>query len=397
MLELALHAAGPMTTRQLCSLGAEVVRVETSKPPLCASRLYPSLEIPGAINDTLNSGKKSLSLDVSTARGQELFPKLAAVSDIYVSNLRAEVLHKWGVDYPALKKVNPKLIMLFLPAMGLVGPYAKYKAYGATIQAICGQMEFSGFPDEPPSFSNTVFADWLSPQYADLCIISALHYRKKTGKGIFIELPLYETGVMLLGHSMLEYTVNKRVVSRTGNRHPFAAPHGVYRCQGDDRWCAITVFTPAEWEGFCKVVGNPSWTRDAKFAAITERLKHQKELDSLVEQWTAGHTAEEVMDMMQKAGVPAGIVYKGQDLAESKHLWERGFYKEGPRYPPPATKGTPPAGTALGLQVPIIFSETPRQGGPGPRIGEDNEYVCKKLLGLTGEQIEQLEKEKVLI
>lgn len=397
VLELGLHVVGPLAARQLACLGAEVIRVETSKPPLCAGRLFPSLEIPGAMYDSVGSGKKSLSLDISTSKGQKLFLRLIEKSDIYVSNLRAEALRKWGVDYPAVKARKPDVIMIFQPAMGTVGPYSTYKGYGTTMQAICGQMDFSGFPGEPPAFSNTTFADWLAPQYACLCAIRALEYRRKTGKGMFIEVPLYESGVTLLGPSILEYTVNNRIVSRTGNRHPFAAPHGIYRCKGDDRWCAITVFTLEEWASFCNVIGNPPWTRERKFAAVTERLKHQDELDRLVAEWTSHHAAEEVMHLMQKAGVPAGVVYRGEDLAESKHLWERGFYRETPRYPPPATKGTPAAGTTLAMELPIILSETPRQFTPGRRIGEDNYYVCGTLLGMTGQEIEELEKESVLI
>ena len=209
-----------------------------------------------------------------------------------------------------------------------------------------------------------------------------------------------DTGVVTAGPALLDYQANNVLPVRMENRDPHAAPHGAYPCKGHDRWCLIAVFTEKEWESFCGVIGNPAWTRQPEFATLADRLENVHELDRRVAEWTAERDAIEVMEMMQVAGVPAGIVAQGQDLSQSEHLKSRGYYKE-TRYIVPefGKSGSewPEADPVMCISEPIHFSDTPCRFEPMPMIGQDNEYVYGELLGMSHDQIEALRSEGILV
>jgi benzylsuccinate CoA-transferase BbsF subunit len=197
-----------------------------------------------------------------------------------------------------------------------------------------------------------------------------------------LDVSQFEGGVKFIAPLMLDYFVNQRIAERVGNECPQAAPHNAYRCRGEDRWCTIAVFSDNEWQAFCRVIGNPSWTKDVRFATLVARKDNESELDRLVEEWTSQHTAEEVMTMMQKEGVAAGIVQTGQDLYEDPQLKHRGHswiieHREmGP---------FPYFGQAAKL------SKTPAEGRmPSPCLGEHTEYVCREILKLSDEEFVEL-------
>ena len=226
-----------------------------------------------------------------------------------------------------------------------------------------------------------------------MLISAALDQRRRTGEGEFIEIPLYEVGVANVNMPLIDYMVNGHIVTRQGNRHPFASPHGAYPCKGEDRWCVITVFTEEEWKHFCDVVGRPEWKEEPKFATLVARLRNADDLDRLVAEWTRNYAAEEIIEKMGKAGVPAGRVMKGEDLSENSHLKERGFYLEFEYHAPPMTVGSPVAGKSVAMRVPMILSETPPRFGPVSRMGEDNEYVYGGILGMSAAEFKQLTEE----
>jgi len=191
----------------------------------------------------------------------------------------------------------------------------------------------------------------------------------------------------LLGGAILEYMVDGEVAP-VGNGSTEAAPHGVYRCQGDDRWCAIAVFTDEEWQGFKRALGNPPWAEDRQFATFTGRLKNKAKLDRLVEGWTKKHTAEEVMVLLQKQGVAAGVVQNAGDLAEDPQLKERGFFVE---------LDHPELGKTISGAVPIRLSDTPaRYTWAAPILGQDNDYVYEELLGLSDDEVAGLRQQGVI-
>jgi benzylsuccinate CoA-transferase BbsF subunit len=188
------------------------------------------------------------------------------------------------------------------------------------------------------------------------------------------------------------------IPERRENRHRYFAPHGAYPCKGEDRWCTIAVTTEEEWKGFCRAIGNPAWTRLPEYATAADRVKNVYELDRLIGEWTAKRTAHNVMKRMQEVGVPSGIVAKGEDMARSEHLKSHDFYKETEYYSAdfekPGVKW-PVAGRSPVFSEPIYFSETPVMFGPMHKVGQDNNYVYGKLLGMSRDEIRKLTKEGV--
>jgi benzylsuccinate CoA-transferase BbsF subunit len=231
-----------------------------------------------------------------------------------------------------------------------------------------------------------------------MAIIGALERKRRTGEGCFIECPIYESGVVTVGPAFLDYQANDVVPERMENRHRFFAPHGAYPCKGEDRWCTIAVTDEDEWEAFSDAIGSPAWTRSPKFATAADRVRNAKELDLLVGRWTSKRDAYEVMEEMQKVGVPSGIVAKGEDLDKSEHLKRHEFYWETEFYSADFEKpGTqwPVAGKTVTWIEPIHFSDTPCISGPMHKVGQDNNYVYGKLLGMSKEEIKKLTQEGV--
>ena len=220
-----------------------------------------------------------------------------------------------------------------------------------------------------------------------LALVSALDYRRRTGKGQCIDQSQVESSLNYNGPVLLDYAVNKRELALTGNKCAYAAPHGVYRCQGDDRWVAIAVFTDEEWRSFCRVVGNPEWTRDSRFKTVMDRVKYGDDLDKNVEAWTINHTAERVVEMMQGAGVGAGVVANAQDIFEDVQLKHYEYFREVDHpYMGKVNYCHPPA---------MKLSEADSEVGRSTILGEHNEYVCQKILGIAHEDFVRLVQDKV--
>lgn len=187
---------------------------------------------------------------------------------------------------------------------------------------------------------------------------------------------------------LLDYVVNKRVAAKWGNQYDYAAPHSTYPCQGEDRWCTIAIFTDEEWQGFCKVIGNPAWTNDPRFATLQARKENEEELNRLVAAWTVNQVDEDVMTRMQAAGVAAGWIGTTEDQMENDlQLKYRQFYREQDH--PEIGKYRPP-------RQPCVLSKTPCEIRRAPLIGEHNEYVFKEIIGMTDDEIAELVIEEVL-
>jgi benzylsuccinate CoA-transferase BbsF subunit len=229
----------------------------------------------------------------------------------------------------------------------------------------------------------------VAPRFNIIAILAALEYRRRTGKGQYLDMSQYENSVHFMAALALDYSVNKRVVGRIGNRCDYAAPHNAYKCLGADRWCTIAVFTDDEWRSFCRVIGNPPWTRETRFATLVGRKQAEVELDRLVEEWTVRRSAEEVMTSMQHAGVPAGVVETGEDLLDhDPQLRYRGTFTELDH--PDGGKYRTQAGPHFQL------SKTPFDIKRAPRLGEHNELVFKGILGLSDDEFASLVKAGVI-
>lgn len=386
---------GPLTLKALATHGATVVVIESEKRPHMNRVSGPFKDDKPGLNRSYsfaftNSDRYDMLLDLKHPRVNEVTRRLVSWADIFVDNWRPGVMENWGLSYEKVSEINPEIIMMGLSHEGHTGPHRTVAGAGAVLSGYCGMIHLTGWPDRPPVTlgARGILPDLVSPRFGVIAALAALDYRKKTGKGQYIDISEYEVAIQFLTPSILENTVNKRVMNRDGNRCLYAAPHGVYRCKGDDRWCAIAVFSDSEWEVFCQVIGNPAWTQDIKFSTLSKRKENEDELNELVEEWTRNHAAEEVMMMMQQAGVGAGPVRGTGDIVENcpqlkyRNHWRKLEHSE--------------MGETLYQGSPYILSKTPYQlQRPAPCFGEHTEYVCTEFLGMTDKEFIELYQEGV--
>jgi len=328
-----------------------------------------------------------MALNLNKPGAVEVAKKLIEWADLVVENFTPGTLERWGLGYEDLTTIKPSIIMLRTSMQGLTGPHALQPSTGYEIQARSGFISTVGWPDRPPVGSSRPWSDFIAPWYILAALIGALDYRKRTGKGQLLDVSQFEAGEAFIAAAILDYVANGRVPEPMGNRSTYAAPHGAYRCLGDDRWCAIAVFTDEEWEAFCQVIGKPELIAQPSFTTLTARKENEDELDRIVEDWTKNYPAEEVMAKMQQAGVPAGAVENNRDLHEDPqleyrhHFWELDHSEMGRvRYDAPSFR----------------LSKTPiNMKTPPPLLGQHTEMVCHEILGMPDEEFIQLLSEGI--
>lgn len=388
VVEFGTGIAGPGVCRALADFGAEVIKVETAKRPDLGRGPAPDRINKGIGFSDWNRNKLGIALDVTLPTGRELVMRLVGISDIVVENFSAGVIQKLGLDYTSLRKVNPSLIMVSLQGLGATETHSV--TLGQNIPPLIGLTYLWNHPDAVKPVGSQLFhPDYYAGVVGACAVLAALEYRARTGRGQYIDASQAEAAAALLGPAYLDYTANGRVPSPMGNRSPYAAPYGCYRCQGKDRWCVIAVYTDEEWESFCLVLGRPEWLKDPAFADGLSRVRNAARLDALVEEWIRERTPEEVMEALQGVGVAAGVVQDVTTLAKDRHLWERGFLVE---------LEHAEMGRLLFGGIPMKHSETPGiVRSPAPLLGQDNPYVFGDLLGLAAQDRERLTREGVLV
>jgi len=400
VVDLSMWFAGPMCTRLIGDMGAEIIKIESLRHidpwrgPVNLEQVrqqFPDRPVSNRPYDCSpgfnlqNRNKYGITLDLGTAEGKEILKNLVKISDVLVENYSPRVMPQLGLDYPALKEVNSRLIMMSLPALGRTGPDKDYLAFGQTIDCISGMAYLTGYLGEEPMLqSGLSYGDPLSGMNAAFAVISALNYRLRTGKGMHIDLSQVEGLIAFNADSVMDCTINGRVRERIGNRDRSMAPHGCYRCRGEDQWVVIAIASDEVWKRFCRAIGEPDWTKDERFADLLGRFEHQDELDTLIETWTMQYDHYEAMHVLQAAGVPAGPVLDAKELLEEPHFNARGIYEKVPH----REAGIHPyiAPFALFSKMPIHIRM------PAPCLGEHNEYVFGKILGMSREKITGLEK-----
>ena len=326
VLEITVVWAGPHSSQILADWGADVIRVESTQFLGTTTRtglMRPSSEYfkvmidmgygyagrypesrawdRGALFNTHARNKRSMTVDVTRPEGLEIFKDLISKSDVFIENNMPDTMKKLGLVYSELKKHNPGLIMVRMPAFGLEGKYHRYRSWGQHVEGVAGHSWLKGYRDTDISQrpeSNQ--SDSGAAYSAVLAVLMAIRHRNLTGEGQLIEIPLCENFIPSLAAPIIDYTMNSRVRSSLGNGHTSMAPHGVYRCKGPDSWVAISVGSDAEWEGLCQVLGNPEWTREKRFRTVLGRWNNQEELDQTLNQWTQTLTPYEVTTRLQE-------------------------------------------------------------------------------------------------
>jgi Predicted acyl-CoA transferases/carnitine dehydratase len=385
--------AGPIATRFLAEYGAEVIKIETKSKPEILRLAGPYKDgIPGVERSgyfsNRNPNKKSISLNMKHPGARDIAARLIEKSHLVINNFRPGVMEKWKLGYEDVKKIKPDIIFVTMSMQGPSGPHSSYMGFGATLNALVGFNHLSGFPDQEPFGTGTNYSDHVAvPAHTVFAVVAALRRRRKTGEGQLIEVPQSEAAICMKAIAVMDYAVNGRTQTRMGNRHPDAAPHGVYRTLGDKKWIGIAVCNDSEWESFKSMMESPQWAQNQKFASREGRLANQDELDNNIESWTSRLEGKELMGKLAAGGIRAGMVLDARDVLEDPQMQARGHwvYLEHPEMGLSAYNGSP-----------IHMSKTPAQfKTAAPLLGQHTEKVMKELLNMSHEEFKRLEADQV--
>jgi len=395
IIDLTMIWAGPLATRLLADMGAEVIKIE-SCTRMDTTRVYYAPKNKTG-EDTFNWGgyfhkfnrnKLGITVDMTKPRGREIFKKLVKIADIVIDNFSPRVMRNFGLDFEALRKIKEDIIVVSMPAFGTTGPYANCVAWGTNIEGFSGLSACTGYQGGPPMRTGIAYGDPLSAFAAAFAAMAALHYREKTGKGQFIDISQAEVLSSLLGETIMDYVLNQRISERQGNRHVNMAPHGCYRCKGDDKWVTIAVSNEEEWKKLCGVMGHPSWAADEKYSTMMRRWQNQDELDRLIEEWTVRYDHYEVMRTLQAVGVACGAVLDISEIINDAQVKARQFFQNVVH---------PEVGEYPFAVNPWRLSRTPSKiRNAAPLLGQHNEYVLGKLLNISNEEMEKLKEENII-
>ena len=408
--DFAWVGVGPTVSKYLADHGAEVIRIESSTYPESLRRAPPFVDDkPGLDNSgyfaNFNSSKLGMSVNFKHPRGPELVRKLVEQCDIVTESYTPGTMARFGFDYQTLSKGRDDLVMISMPLYGQTGPWADYMGFGHVLQAASGYNHLTGWEDGPPIGTGIAYTDFLAPHFGAIALLAALEYRRRTGKGQFIDFGQYDASVHGLGTAILDWTVNGHEQMRMGNHDFDACPHNAYRCK-DGRYVVVSCQTEQHWERLKAALGRPEWCDMDRMRRKAGRLAEEREVDRHLQFWFEDYTydprvpkppppedapegpaprlftTDEVVNLFQEFGVPCGIVQSPEEMHRDPQLAYRGHYW---KLQHPVMGERTYDGPAFRLSL------TPgRLSKAAPCLGEDNEYVYKTLLGLSDEEFVEL-------
>jgi crotonobetainyl-CoA:carnitine CoA-transferase CaiB-like acyl-CoA transferase len=391
IVDLSMGWAGPICTRNLADLGADVIKIEACGYPdwwrgvdnrleTVTQRLY---EKSSRFN-IMNRGKRAITLDLTVPDGVALAKALVKDADAVIENYSAEVLRKFGLDYAELAKVNPSLVMVSMAAFGGTGPWRETRAYGSTLEQGSGLPSVGGRAQDPPMMNHLAYGDAVGGLNACSAMLVALLHRRETGEGQFIDLSQVQCMLPFTAAWAIEQSANGRVAPRAGNRHPSFVPHGVFPSAGTDKWVSIAVTDDTMWPALGRLIG----LDDPALAAAAGRRVQEDRIESAIAAWTSARSPDEAMEILQQAGVAAGAVRHPMELLDDPHLKARGFWQwieraYVGRHPQPS----PPYRDE---DSPIAVRT------PAATLGQYNEEVLGGLLGLSKSELDRLARDSVI-
>ena len=383
--------AGPYGTTILAELGADVIKVESSKGGMDPFRFFGTGEDPNVSPRFLefNRNKRSFTVNLKHPKGQSVLHDLVAKADAVLDNYSVDVVERIGLGYNDLRRVKPDIINLRMPGLGTTGPKRHFSTVGVNITAFTGLTYLWNHPGvtNPPIGSQTVFPDYVSGVLCAIIIISGVLYRDRQKRGAFIDLAQSEATAFMIGASLMEAAASGKNLEPIGNASPSAAPHDCYPCKGEDRWCVIATENDEQWAALAKIISG-GVEQDARFRSIDDRLKNRDELNSIISRWTQEKEAFEVMDRLQQAGVPCGVVQTGKDLVNDPQLKERGFI---------VAVENPRLGRVVLPNFPLQFANAKlTRRWEFPVLGRDTEAVLRDVVGYSQETIAAHKKDGVL-
>lgn len=388
--------AGPIATSVLAQCGADVIKIESVKRPDTLRRGEPFKDGIGTGLDrsgyfaARNANKRDIALDMNHPRAREVAVRLIEKSDIVINNFRVGQMEKWKLGWEDVQKINPRAIYVTMSMQGIDGPHSRYMGYGVNLNALCGLTARAGFPGQAPFGTGTNYTDHVMvPTHTLFGIMAALLEREATGRGQTVSLSQLESAICMTPSAPMAFAANGEALGPQGYGDAEAAPHGVYTTLGYRKWIAIAVFDDAQWATLRRVMGNPPWAEDERFATIEMRRRHAAELDERIEGWTATQYGDWLMEALLKAGVAAGEVRDAREAIEDEHLRRRGFW---------AYLDHPEVGVTLYNRAPIVFSRTPvEMKSAAPSIGQHTREVLGGMLGYSYGEIEDLAAQQVLV
>jgi crotonobetainyl-CoA:carnitine CoA-transferase CaiB-like acyl-CoA transferase len=386
VLDISSFLAAPMAATWLGDFGAEVVKVEHPKGDMLRSWGQSKNGIP-LFWKLVSRNKKSLTLDLHTARGQELLRQLVAKADVLIENFRTGLLREWQLDYESLAAINPGLVMLSVSTFGQDGPYSARRGFGTLAEAMSGYAHLTGEEDGPPLLPSFGLADGIAGLCGAYAVMVALHERGASGRGQHIDLALYEPLLSILGQQVVEFDQLGIVAKRLGSRLPFSAPRNIYRDR-DGRWLAMSCSTQSVFERACKAIGRPELITDPRFCDNRSRMVHASEVDEIFQNWIGTRSRDEVLDILNSAGAAAAPVYDVSEVCTDPHFVERESI---------VTVNDPELGPIRMQNVVPRLSRTPGSiAHAGVQLGENTTEVLMSLLNLAEDDIAELYEQGII-
>ena len=397
IVEMGQLIAVPWAMKMLADMGAQVIRLESCgrtdyrNDSLYQNDVNGEFWNRGANFYEHNRNKLGITLDLTKPQGLTILRDLISISDVFVENFTPRAIKNFGLEYQSIRETRPDIIMVSSTGYGYTGPWANFGATGPATEGASGLAYMTGYAEGEPMLSEIPYIDYTAGEQTVFAVMAALMHRLSTGKGQFVDISQAQTASATVPEALLDWSVNGRIQPRIGNQDPAMAPHGCYPCQGEDRWIVIAVSGDDEWQALCRILDQPEWPEDARFADGLSRWRHRNELDELLCRVTPKWDAHKLMSDLQAAGVAAGAVLDSKDLLFDPHLLDRRFYEVVTHHP---STGMPPLPYA---SRPWKLSETPGVAPkPAPNLGEHNRLLLCDLLGLSQEDFAGLEEEGVI-
>jgi crotonobetainyl-CoA:carnitine CoA-transferase CaiB-like acyl-CoA transferase len=393
ILDFMWVMAGPAGTRMLADYGATIVRIESPTRIDTARTLSPyqngqiGPDASGLFGNC-NAGKFGITLDIGNPRSRAIIADLVRWADVVTESFSPKAMRNWGLDYPAIGKIKPDIIMLSSCLMGQTGPLAAFAGFGNLAGAISGFYHITGWPDRAPAGPFGAYTDYVAPRFTAIAILAALEYRRRTGKGQYIDQSQAESSLHFLAPAFLDHSANGRVMFRAGNRDPRFAPHGVYPSKGDDQWVAIVCKTDDDFRALCDLMKRPELPRDAHFTTLAARRENAAVLDEIVAKWSCELEPREAERLAQARGIAAHAVQNSAEYYTDPQIRHRKHFVELPH---------PTYGETVIEGPRAKLSRTPAQARrAAPTQGQDNQFVLEKILGYSEEQIGEIAASGVL-
>ena len=386
--DFSVHAAGPFAGLMLAEMGAQVIKIESSARLDITRRPHTMYGKPPSSFEQINANKMSVCLNLKEPRAVELALELVSASELALENFRPGVMQRLGLGYEAMKEVRPDIILVSLSSNGQTGPESNYAGYAPMFAALGGLGHLTGYADGPPVELRHAM-DHTGGMMAAFAAVAALSARQRTGLGQHVDVSVRDLATSFIGPELLDVAMNSRDLHRDGNRDPSAAPQGVYRCLGEDEWLSLSVTSESEWRGFVEAIGSPEWATGDDFGDAFRRWRKRNELDTLIEAWTRAHTATEAARQLQAHRVAAHPSLSPDAMMQDAHLMARDAF--------PMVYNTDTGEQQRAVTPPWRFSETPATIDRWtPTLGQHNQDVFSGILGLPPEEVEELERNKVI-